>query len=217
MSIELGAAAWRYDGGRDVENSVAPSLVLEYRANDMIGVALSWSGKELETNSQVDIKFKEFDASLRMYFSRIKKAEPFLSFGVAQATFDFVGDKQEEPRFKLGVGFHFPIKHKWGITSGLYLAEAIEDEHRRDRVFKLAVRRTFGATDNTIVNSVSLINQDSDGDGVLDHKDQCPNTRKSKMQTKLRKPLGTIPRSFFLVKEKMNLNKSLMNYLTTPI
>ncbi len=148
-------------------------------------------------------------------FDNVKSVTPFAKVG---AGYEFVSNEinnYNEDGFVLdaGVGVKVPLAKAWAFKAeAIYLAK-VDNEHNANAdsnlVGLIGLTYSFGATAQKEIAVVEKPKVDSDGDGVYDEFDKCPNTPKgTKVDTKGCK--------LFLDDDKDGIENSLDKCPNTP-
>ena len=139
-----------------------------YNIEAMLSIALP-SGSSPATDDEQHIGF---GVDLLRVFRRSEYFSPYMHFGVGYMTVDPAGNSKDRdgPMYSAGAGFHLDMFDSNVALRGewRYRLESTLNSHRRDNLFSLGLQIPFGPATPKWV--------DTDGDGVEDGSDNCPNT-----------------------------------------
>lgn len=122
-------------------------------------------------NGSPDITFSGLGVDVQRVFSRDERWSPYLHVGLGVLETDPAGLPDDNgAMFSGGVGFYldlfktnFSLRGEWR-----YRVDSVGPEDQHDNLFSLGLQLPFGSAGPEWV--------DSDGDGVSDGLDRCPNT-----------------------------------------
>lgn len=171
------AGGWYWpDSDFDLDDGSAWGLGLEYRFDEHWAINGWWiKTVDLDTtnNDDGDFTFSKKDGdvenlnlNLTYYFSN-GTWQPYVSAGGGQARYDFGNDDKDLSQFNVGAGV------KWHITPGFFLraeGRVYSGQGEVDTSLLFSLGYLFGQH----ARSAPVL--DSDGDGVMDDADACPNT-----------------------------------------
>lgn len=161
------------DEDRLVEDDInAGQLGFGYAINDTLNIEGYFSFGWADGDDQPDQEHLGVGFDLQRVFRRSERFSPYLHVGVGFATVDRAGLPEENGRmYSAGAGFlldmfdsNIALRGEWKHR----FDNAHADTDFRDNLFSLGFQFPFGAATPKFV--------DSDGDGVADGIDRCPNT-----------------------------------------
>jgi OOP family OmpA-OmpF porin len=169
-------AGYQYFGyKRDLDESDTYGVGIEYRFLPNWAVEAVYSRANAErkyTNGSTD--FDEIRVDGTYYFAGPDRAwNPYVSVGAGHANFDGTGPStpgfnSDETRVNLGAGVRYNINDRVSLRGDLRDFHGI-DESTFDTMASLGISVAFNRT-------VGQAAADADNDGVVDSKDNCPNT-----------------------------------------
>ena len=163
------------DKQRGLEDGLNGGQVsLGYALNDKINIEALFSAAVPDSGSTVlpDQEHTGFGIDLQRVFRRDERFSPYLHIGAGYFKVNFAGNGPERDggMYSAGAGFlldmfdsNVALRGEWR-----HRMDSALDENMNDNLFSLGLQIPFGpATPKWI---------DSDGDGVADSSDNCPNT-----------------------------------------
>ncbi|MEM7163275.1 MAG: OmpA family protein [Bacteroidota bacterium] len=156
---------------------LSPSFDLNLQITDGNWGASEENGlnRSFESNTALGLALLKYKFNNGLIMKEDAGFRPFLALGagVAEHRGDFVTNGSDHV-FSIGPGINIPLDEKWGLTvQGLYNwhSQDFRDnfdsrDNKNDKSFLLTVGLGYGISMGT----------DSDGDGVVDKKDICPDT-----------------------------------------
>ncbi|MBK1886459.1 OmpA family protein [Marinobacter sp. DY40_1A1] len=179
------AAFQLFDDDRDLSETGTFGAGLEYRFRP------NWAVEAIYSRADADRKyvdgssdFEEIRIDGIYYFAPQDKAwNPYVSVGAGHAEFgkgdtisySTTGTDHDETRVNVGTGFRYNVSDSVSIRGDLREFHGIDDSTFDTQVslgISFAFNRTVAGTPAPAPQRVA----DSDGDGVPDSRDQCPNT-----------------------------------------
>ena len=159
-----------FDSDRDLDDEGLLSLALGYRyANDW---AMEFRILDSEPDSETsnsDVDLAQYNWSALYYWGKRGNFDPFLAFGLGHADFDGAGNDHKDTQLNAGLGFSYHFGKRWSLrTEARGLAS---DSGDVDSMVLAGISYAFGQSKKPAPQPL-----DSDGDGVYDDRDQCPNT-----------------------------------------
>lgn len=184
----------RFDDDRYLGNDSLIGLGIEYHYNNPWGVELKYFVSDLEgENGNPDADLEQLMLEGIYKLDKLGNLEPYLAAGLGHADFDYDGgDSHEETQATAGIGMRYWFNRHWSAKTDLRMVRGIDDGHN-DQLITLAISYAFGrgstpkqmqAEPTPVVEvapvAVRELPKDTDGDGVVDGVDQCPNTPANK-------------------------------------
>jgi len=170
-------SAYVYDSNRDLDNTVMPSLKSAYHFGN--GVALEASvGYLLESapeNTATTGKFGGYNYHLDLLAHTVEMAPqtliPYVAIGIGEVNLDpDTGRNLRDTAVNLGGGMKYFLNDSLALRADARLYHTIENSDATDFSIGAGFNYLFGGL--TVTPDII----DSDGDGVLDDTDRCPNT-----------------------------------------
>lgn len=124
----------------------------------------------LDTNTEyygADVDANEARLDVLYHLGESNGLTPYLVAGVGNLEFDSNGGDEEETRFNVGLGLKKALTEKLNFRGDVRLLNSIDSE-MTDFALQLGLNYELGESAPKVM--------DSDGDGVLDNADACPNT-----------------------------------------
>ncbi len=167
----------------DIDNPTLPGAQLGYRFNRHWSAQVWWERNSFSTDSgAIDGDLSLTIASARYHFAdhTLIGFEPYLGIAAADMEID-IQDTGNETLSGAEFGVQRRLRPHWIIDLGARGLYSFDDE-RLDGEAYIALNYVIGAADNRgdSDNKVAVVTapqpQDTDGDGVADSDDQCPQT-----------------------------------------
>ncbi|OUS26255.1 hypothetical protein A9Q99_18660 [Gammaproteobacteria bacterium 45_16_T64] len=188
-TLNIGGGVMVFDDDRSLDNGTVGVVGLEYGITDHIAVELSGltSAPDIDSgDGHVDVSEVRVDGLYYLLTDGV--ILPYLAGGVGRGEFDGDSADFHETQFNLGGGARIVVNDIFSLRLDL---RGIHGNHDNDNdgVFTVGMSWTFGGLDSSsksdvaprepirstpIVKATPVL--DSDGDGVVDANDQCPNT-----------------------------------------
>lgn len=182
-----------FDKDRYAEDSVTAILGGEYVLTRHWGVEATYMRSEPDgDNGGADADLDQIRLGALYYLPESDNWKPFLGAAIGEAQFDYDNGDHEETQLHLGGGARYAFSEDW---SARLEARAINslDEEDWDALLSVGISYAFGGSSSMRsepaqsepmksepaqkeVMAVVAVAKDSDGDGVTDDMDKCPNT-----------------------------------------
>jgi len=137
-------------------------------------------------NCWPDQKHLDISANLLAYYDRDSAFTPYLMVGFGYLGVDaedgpqFVGNTgtDNNPSGSVGLGFKWRMgQSDFSLRGEHRLRVAFDTDNLTDQLTTLGVQYNFGGPNRNLGIRATDIKTDTDGDGVLDIWDECPNTK----------------------------------------
>lgn len=162
------------DDNRNTDNGPTASLAVGYQFNNQFSTEASYGIIKTESNANgKDLDGTRYHVDAIYHLNDDDTVQPYVLAGVGNMDMDMPGtENDDETSYNAGAGF------KRHITENLSLrAEARmfygNDSNNKDALVNFGLVYLFGGSSESEAEPVDY---DTDGDGVLDSKDQCANT-----------------------------------------
>ncbi len=189
ITLNLGMSQWNFDGERDLSNISAPMIGLEWAFDDNWATELSYTRDDAN-----DKLFASSDAEVTLlnlgllyyggsYIGKPNRVRPYAAFGVGALNLgpsNSAHNLNDDYTMNAGVGLRWMITERFGARADVRVVYGM-DENTSDTVLTAGLNYYFGAVSKT-VPVVAAVAQpvDTDGDGVVDDMDRCPNTEQGR-------------------------------------
>jgi OOP family OmpA-OmpF porin len=160
-----------FDDDRRLDNAGTLIGGLEYRYNQDWGVEVSLMSSSPDSDDGSDVDLLQLGVDGLYFFSRDDLHEAYWILGLANADFD--GGIGSEMQIHGGAGIRFAVNDQWSLRTSAKLIKGTEDSDL-DTLVTFGLSYAFGQSGKAIM--APKPQQDSDGDGVMNDTDQCPNT-----------------------------------------
>lgn len=175
-----------FDDDRNLDEAFTAIIGGEYVLTPKFGAEVTYmmSSPDIDDGND-DVDLDQYRLGALYYLPESGQWKPFLGAGLTHAEFDFDSSEHEETQLHLGGGARYSFSKDW---SGRLEARAINslDEEDWDALVSIGISYAFGGQEPkkavyqepAPVVVAAPVEKDSDGDGVMDSKDQCPTTPK---------------------------------------
>lgn len=174
------------EGDQNVDNGTAYSIGLGYNFTRAFGLEAVFTGANLEyddTNISADLKTYRLDALY--HFMPERALVPYVALGAGQ--YDLEGDREFMANY--GVGLLYFIEERIALRADVrHIAVTNESNLENNLLYSAGLKFQFGEPSKPapVVAApvvapppvVAPAPKDSDGDGVIDDLDKCPDTPK---------------------------------------
>ena len=182
FEVQVGASRDFFEEPRD--DATALNLGLGYVLNKnwtMEAVASDFDSKASGTNVDIDGRQYRLDALYNIDTTSLWR--PYVAFGVGDQSLKVKGMKNDRDTLvNLGAGLKHSLGGNWEFRSDVRAYNSLDLEYT-DLAVNAGISYLFGAepvqtAPVAVVASAPKPDVDSDGDGVFDSKDKCPDTPK---------------------------------------
>lgn len=174
ITAGVGVGAIVFDDVRGLENDSLLYVNGGYRFDNPFAIEVGYIGTtgETLTGLEADIDNWHIDGVMNYDIGRLT---PFISIGAGQGTFNIAGADTDETMFNFGVGGKLFYYNSAAIRMEMKYFRG-SDSDANDLAFMIGLHHSFGARKEARQSQVAYQTRDSDGDGVPDPRDRCPNT-----------------------------------------
>jgi len=162
-----------FDNDRQLKSKDLISLGLEHRYNKNWAAEIFYmdsSPRARGTGESLDLT--QYGADALYYFDTRAESsiQPYGALGLGISDFDSDNGSNEEAQARVGLGLRYLLNDHWSVKGDTRLLWS-EESHTVDNTLTIGISYAFQPQ-----RSKPVVEKDSDGDGVLDNSDQCPNT-----------------------------------------
>ena len=180
LTLNLGVAQWVFDSDRDMNDTTTPWVSLEYAFDDNWAAELFYAedSTHIEGGSGLDVTTWQLDMLYYggSYIGESNRIRPYLAIGAGEIDYDGGSFDTVETTINVGAGLRWMFTDRLGMRLEARLLHSL-DEVKNDFLVSAGVNYYFGKVKaDVVVAPVAAAPVDSDGDGVTDDMDQCPNT-----------------------------------------
>jgi len=168
---------YQLENDRDFNSNIGTTVSIGYRFNSPWAIELSnfWGdATEVATGGSADIDNLRLEA---LYYIWEDRFSPYAAFGVGNTTVNAIDDgfDRDTNTFNLGGGFHYHLLNNISFRGDLrFLRDYGQADN--DVIVSYGLTYQFGSSEKA-AEPVSLRRElDTDGDGVMDSSDRCPNS-----------------------------------------
>lgn len=138
----------------------SPSWVMEFTYT-----TLETDHKYIDSNT--DYEYDHYHVDGLYFFNAKDRFQPYLVAGVGNASIDFQGTDNDETLVNAGAGVLYQMSSNWALRSDLRALKSLDYE-TTDAALTISLSYRFGDGAAYVI--------DTDGDGVGDKKDRCPDS-----------------------------------------
>ncbi len=173
--LQAGVGRYFFDSDRDLDDDNNLSLGLGYVLNrdwTLEGRIVDFDADAEQGGVEFDGRHYHLDALF--HFAPRGKWRPFIIGGAGNMEFDpDTGSAAEETLLNLGAGVKYALSQRWQLRGDARLYNSLDNE-TLDYGLNLGLSYLLGARARPAARVAAP--SDSDGDGVYDTADACPNT-----------------------------------------
>ena len=180
VTLNPGIGLSMFDDDRNVKNDSHLSVGLGYRFDSPWAVELNYT--DISTDSQLTntaaVGRQWRVDSLYNLDVNSSSIKPFLSFGAGRIKFDSSGiNTDNETQLNVGAGVKYLFSSNSALRADMKLFRGTSDS-ALDSGITLGYQYTLGDTKRyaPLRAPIPMVDLDTDGDGVKDSLDRCPNT-----------------------------------------
>jgi len=182
-SLTLAGGGYSFSGSSDLNAASLYGVTLGYEINgtslrNRFGIEAVYRQMETEEkDNDIDIDVSLLRLDCLYLFDPLEKAKnltPFLTIGVGGRFIDRDSDSDSDFLVAYGFGAKLPLSTALALRADVRHIQVFDDERQDDFECLLGFQYSFGKARQ--VEEKSKARVDSDGDGVFDGRDKCPNT-----------------------------------------
>ena len=169
-----------FDSDRNVDAALFPGIGIGYQFENSWALEVNFISGDTDVDGpgNADVDFKQFHLAGLYHFPGTNTLQPYAAFGIGANEFDTAFGKADETAINIGGGIKYFLNPALSLRTDLRLFNSF-DEEDQDLALSVGLHYSFGSTASPITpvaNTKPGPFVDSDGDGVVDSEDQCPNT-----------------------------------------
>ena len=175
VTVTFGAALHTFDDGHNLDSEVLPVAAVEYRfdSNWAGQLAYSWGEAEADDSGE-DVDIENWQLGIAYYFAPGESLHPYLGFGGGELSKEFSNSDKAQTQANVGAGFRYYLGDHWNWQADARLLHSFSDSDN-DIALTVAIAYDFADPPAPVVPE-AVPEADSDGDGVVDSLDECPDT-----------------------------------------
>ena len=181
LTFTLGGSQHIYDDDRAVDDELLPFGAAEFRLTERWAGEFWYSAGETDGDNGFDTDVDRWHLDALYYLNPRGKLHPYLAFGAGQLKRDWdvpngtLDETDEEAN--AGAGLHYFLSDNFSLRADARYLFGFEDD-TSDFTVSAGLAYRFGAAPKPAPKAAPEPERlDSDGDGVYDDMDECPNTR----------------------------------------
>jgi OmpA-OmpF porin, OOP family len=182
VTVTVGGTQYFWDDNRDVDNELLPSAAIEFPVTGNWAGEVSYSVGEadaIDGSQNVDIDAWHIGA-LRYFEPQESSLYPYVGFGGGELIRGFDNGDAVDIVFNVGAGFRYYFTDHWNWRAEARWLHTL-DGHINDAAVNMGIAYSFSAPPGRGKKAMAeepaaMAAVDSDGDGVADDMDECPNT-----------------------------------------
>jgi OOP family OmpA-OmpF porin len=180
ITINAGVGYWFFDRdlfGLELDDEATPFVGLEYALNDNWAAEILYADTETDLQGGPDVDVLTWQLGMLYYGGTYKsddmRLRPYAAFGAGEIEIDAGSFDSVETTVNAGFGVRWMLTDRVGVRLETRAIHSL-DETETDILTSAGVNFYLGDTEPEPVAAPEPM--DSDGDGVTDDKDRCPNT-----------------------------------------
>jgi OOP family OmpA-OmpF porin len=177
LTLNAGIARWHFDEDRNFDDANTPWVSLEYAFNDNWAAEIFYAEDDSDYESGINADVSTWQVDMLYYggsyIGEGNRFRPYVAFGAGEIDIDAGDFDTVETTLNLGAGVRWMWTKRFGMRIEARMLHSL-DENRNDMLLSAGLNYYFGKVDADVVAVAAPV--DSDGDGVYDDVDQCPNT-----------------------------------------
>ncbi len=181
VTINAGAGYWFFDHevfGLEPEDVGTPYIGIEYALNDNWAADFLFADDETDfEDTGIDTDVTTWQLGLKHYFgSGYRRFLPFVGFGAGEIEFEADQFDTVETTLNAGGGIRYLFGERISVSVESRAIYSV-DENDTDILVTAGLNFWLGDTGRGAeADTMAVAEADSDGDGVADSRDLCPNT-----------------------------------------
>lgn len=179
--IEVHIGAGYILPGSSTDENTTQNLGLGWNFGERWGAELTASRFDVKATNGTDIDAEQFRLDALYHFAdRNQKVRPYVAFGAGDQRLSgpSLSESMDDTVINAGLGIKYQLAEGFLWRSDLRLFNNVE-EHSNDMVLSTGFSFAFGGEPRPARSSAPTpapAPADSDRDGVVDNRDECPNT-----------------------------------------
>ncbi len=168
VTLGLESGYYGFDSERKLDDDFYKGIKLGYQYASPWALELSYLTLDTEADgSKADVRYKQYRMDTLYHLSSDPTLRPYIAAGVGEGVFKpAAGGRHDETQLNLGGGVKYFLNKMVAVDAGARSFYSLDTEDF-DYGINLGLSMVFDTTPAP---------KDSDGDGVYDKSDACPNT-----------------------------------------
>ncbi|SCY49755.1 OmpA family protein [Desulfoluna spongiiphila] len=166
-----------FEGNQNLDDGYTLGLALGYAINNRCTLegGFTWISAETETGD-VDVDGQRYSLDGLYHFMPEEALRPFVLIGAGALRLDpDVGDSETDFMAEYGAGIKYAVMDNLDLRAELRHVMPFDDFYN-NLAWQLGISWRFGKREKAMAEEEPMAAMDSDGDGVPDDVDTCPNT-----------------------------------------
>jgi OOP family OmpA-OmpF porin len=183
LTFNLGYGQWYFDGkrdldgGRDLKDSSTPWGSIEWAFNDTVAAEIFYADGDTRYKNGPDVDATAWSLNMLFYggsyVGKPMRLRPYAVLGAGEIYLDADAFDTKETTINGGLGVRWMLTRRFGVRLDWRMLYGL-DESTKDSMLTAGLNLYTGRVTPKPVPVAAPL--DSDGDGVTDDVDQCPNT-----------------------------------------
>lgn len=179
ITLNAGIGRWHFDEDRNFDDTNTPWVSMEYAFSDQWAAEIFYADDDSDYESGINADVTTWQLDMLYYggsyIGEAGRFRPYVAFGAGEIDIDAGSFDTVETTVNLGAGVRWMWTKRWGMRLEARMLRSL-DEEQTDMLLTAGLNYYFGKVDAPAKVAVAAAPVDSDGDGVYDDADQCPNT-----------------------------------------
>jgi OmpA-OmpF porin, OOP family len=177
LTINGGLGYWFFDHDRPLDDDPTPWVSAEWAFNNHWAAEILYAEDEFDGDNGFDTDVATWQLDMLYYggeyFGKVPRLRPYVAFGAGEIDFDQGFADSVETVVNVAGGVRWMLTPRFGLRLEARAVHSL-DEHDNDVLVSGGVNYYFGDVSTPVAEAPAPL--DSDGDGVLDDRDECPGT-----------------------------------------
>ncbi len=181
ISLTPMIGGYVFEGNQDIENDLIFGMGIGYAFTDRWSAEAVFGYVDTETeftNDDVDVSLYHLD--LLYHFAKLGRFEPFIAAGFGGLDLDAdVGYSDNDFMINYGMGLKYFISDSFALRGDVRHIVSYSPDFDNNLAYTFGISYLFGGKAKAAPISAPpapVAPVDTDGDGVPDNRDRCPNT-----------------------------------------
>ncbi|MCY4427580.1 MAG: OmpA family protein [Halieaceae bacterium] len=175
LTLTLGGTWYDWGSGHNLGSELLPRVDLEFQIDDRWAAELSYAQGETSSDTgNIDVDVDILGLGFLYYFPNEEALHPYIGFGGGKLNLDGLNGDQSNTHSSLGAGFRYYLTDHWNWRGDARWLRTFDGDVN-DVTMSVGIAYDFADPPPPPVEEPPPP-VDSDGDGVPDDIDECPDT-----------------------------------------